>query len=56
MAATREHDNLSDTREQGDACLMRYGSADNDKQPLWIKAIKPEGTFGPTLYGSRDLV
>lgn len=36
--------------------LMRYGPADNYKQPLWIKAIKPEGTFDPALYHRRDLV
>lgn len=28
---------------------VRYGSADNYKQPLQIKAIKAEATYDPTL-------
>lgn len=56
MVVTWEHRNLSDTHTEGDTHLMRYGSADNYKQPLWIKAIKPEETFDPTLYHSQDLV
>ncbi len=47
---------LTHIHRHTDARLMRYGSADNYKQPLWIKAIKPEETFDPTLYHSRDLV
>lgn len=56
MVATWEHGNLCDTLNEGDTHLMRYGSADNYKQPLWIKAIKPEETFDPTLYHSQYLV
>lgn len=56
MVVTWEHRNLSDTHTEGDTHLMRYGSADNYKQPLWIKAIKPEETFDPTLYHRQDLV
>lgn len=58
MVVTWEHSNLLDTHAhtEGDPHLMRYGSADNYKQPLWIKAIKPEETFDPSLYHSQDLV
>ena len=41
---------------QTETHLMRYGSADNYKQPLWIKAIKPKETFDPHIIpqsGSR---
>lgn len=44
------------THAHTDTHIMRYGSADNYKQPLWIKAIKPEETFDPTLYHRQDLV